>query len=201
MATKTTTRRAPAKAATKPTGKGQPASVAAQKAAEAEEDYTKYADKAPTDLQKRFGEWILDKVDPEIENEEDFLEGVRLGVALRMKFQASPENQEVLAANRSKVATEDDDEEKPAPKRRGRPAKAVEPEPEEEPEEDDGLEDGEDEDEDEESEESEESVEETPAPTKTRGARGGTRGAPRTARAATKPAPRAKTSNKPAAPF
>jgi outer membrane biosynthesis protein TonB len=107
-------------------------------------DYSGYRDKPATDLQERMADWVLEQVDPiahdengdEVELDVDsFKEGIRLGVALRMQFQASPENQEVLAANR---AAREAGEEEPKPAKR-KPAKAKaapEPEPEELDEED-----------------------------------------------------------------
>jgi len=79
---------------------------------DAEVDYTKYVGKAPTDLQERFAEWILDKTEYDPSSEKTkaaaFAEGVRLGVALRMPFQRSDENQAVLEerreANEAKTA-------------------------------------------------------------------------------------------------
>jgi hypothetical protein len=79
----------------------------AKAAAEDELDYTKYLDKEPTDLQARFGDWILDKVGVEFGTKKEtdaFREGVRVATALRMPFQRSPENQEaspMVRANRS----------------------------------------------------------------------------------------------------
>lgn len=114
-------------------------SKAAEEAAETEEDYTRYLEKDPTDLQERFGQWILDKTGYEPDNEDDFLAGVQLGTALRMKFQASPENQEVLAQRREAAAKAKEEKAAAPPKKRGRPAKAkveeTEPEEVEEPEE------------------------------------------------------------------
>ena len=109
----------------------------------AEEDYTKYRDKEPTDLQDRMADWVLDKVDPELDDDEvdAFREGIRLGVALRMKFQASPENQAVLkeqkAARAAAAAAEDDEDEepKPKPKRKASPKARKAAEPVAEPEE------------------------------------------------------------------
>lgn len=106
-----------------------------------EVDYSNYRDKAPTDLQTRFADWLIDKVEPVAHDEEgnevdldlpSFEEGVRLGVALRMVFQASPENQAVLAENR---AAREEEEAKPA-KAKAAPAKrktkaVAEEEPEE----------------------------------------------------------------------
>jgi hypothetical protein len=134
---------------------------------ETEVDYTKYADKPATDLQTRFHEWILDKteIDPNTYKNKSlaFFEGVRLGVALRIPFQASPENQEALAqirkdvedrkaeraangGRKAKAAAEEDDAEeetrpakkaakaaKAAPAKRARAAAADEEEAEETP--------------------------------------------------------------------
>lgn len=99
----------------------------AKAAVEDELDYTKYLDKEPTDLQSRFGDWILDKVGIEFGTKKEtdaFREGVRLATALRMPFQRSPENQEaspMVRANRSGSTA------KAAPKKSTR-AKAVEEE-------------------------------------------------------------------------
>lgn len=80
-----------------------------------EVDYTKYAHKEPTDLQARAVPWILGKTGYNPANAKTkamaFEDGVRLAIALRMEFQRSPENQEVLEAAR--VAA---DERKAAPK-------------------------------------------------------------------------------------
>jgi hypothetical protein len=99
---------------------------------EDEKDYTTYLDKAPTDLQERFAQWILDQTGYEPNDSDDFATGVQLATALRMEFQRSPENQAEL--ERKRAAKEQEDEEKASapPKRRGRPRKAqAEPEPEE----------------------------------------------------------------------
>lgn len=63
-------------------------------------DYTTYAGKAPTDLQGRFADWVIEKVGltfATAKEEKQFRDGVRLGTALRIPFQASPENQDVRA--------------------------------------------------------------------------------------------------------
>lgn len=79
------------------------AQVAAEESAEM--DLTPYATKAPTSLQRRFAEWIPDATGININGfktkQEAFNEGVRLAVALRMIFQASPENREATAAERA----------------------------------------------------------------------------------------------------
>lgn len=111
----------------------------------AEVDLEVYLTKPPTDLQYRFAEWIRDQVgyDPtKAKTKEDaFNEGVRLGTALRMIFQASPENQQVLEDRRAE--RENGSEPAPVkPKAAPAPAKkaatgkkraAVVEEPEEEP--------------------------------------------------------------------
>jgi hypothetical protein len=105
-------------------------------------DYSGYRDKPATDLQERMAEWVLEKVDPiahedgdEVDlDEPSFREGVRLGVALRMQFQASPENQAVLEANR---LAREEEAAAPAKPVKKKAAKAkVEPEPDEEDEDD-----------------------------------------------------------------
>jgi len=114
-------------------------------ATEEERDYTVYLEKAPTDLQKRFAEWLMDEdivgYDPSKAKtkQEAFEEGVRLATAMRMVFQASPENR---AANEErKAARADESEEEPAkPAKKAAPAKkavkkAAAPAEEEEPEE------------------------------------------------------------------
>lgn len=84
-------------------------SKAAARAAEAETDFTVWAGKPPTDLQARFGPWLLEKVGIEFGTKKEtdaFLEGVRLSTALRIPFQASPENQAVRAAKASEPKPE-----------------------------------------------------------------------------------------------
>lgn len=107
-------------------------------------DFEKYRDKAPTDLQERFAAWILEKVDPAPKDEDgdeveldlpSFTEGVRLGVALRMVFQASPENQEILEERRAKAAEPKED--KPAAKRGPKPKAKADPDPEPDEDEED----------------------------------------------------------------
>ena len=126
-------------------------SASADKAASEARDFTKYADKPPTDLQSRFSGWILEKTGYEPEDMDSFNEGVRLATALRMAFQASPENQEVLEGRREESAAK-----KAAVKKRGTGKKSGVSNPKPEPEE------VEEEDED----ESEEEPEEAPAPVK-----------------------------------
>lgn len=118
-------------------------------AAETEPDYTAYADKAPTDLQERFAAWIpeVTEYDPSSAKTkvEAFNEGVRLGTALRMEFQRSPENQELLKEKKAAAAAKK--AEPKVPGKRGRKPKPAAVEEEVEPEEADLEEDEEDEDE------------------------------------------------------
>lgn len=69
-----------------------------------EPDYSKYLNQEPTALMEHIEPWIRDKaeVDPTKfkTKAEAFKYGVYLTVHLRMTHQASPENQERLAANR-----------------------------------------------------------------------------------------------------
>lgn len=64
--------------------------------------YAEYADRPATPLQEHFATWILEKtgIEPsqKYESVEDaFDDAVRLGVALRMEYQASPENRKRTA--------------------------------------------------------------------------------------------------------
>ena len=93
--------------------------------------YAEYLDKEPTDLQDHLTGWLLDKTGYEPDNADDFAEGVRLCVALRMTHQASEENAERRAASEERSAmkakaakAKAEEDEDPAPKRRGRPPKA-----------------------------------------------------------------------------
>jgi hypothetical protein len=106
-------------------------------------DIAAYKDKAATAVQTRYADWLIEKLDLEFPNtkaEAAFREAVRLSTALRMIFQASPENQgaraeartEDKADKKSKAKAEqadESDDETPAPKKRGRPAKAAKPTP------------------------------------------------------------------------
>lgn len=71
--------------------------------AEATEEggYPRYKSKAPTTTQARFTDWIIEKAEVDTNafrnKDQAFREGVRLSMALRMQFQASPENQAALA--------------------------------------------------------------------------------------------------------
>jgi len=68
--------------------------------AEAEENterFTKLVDKDPSDLHERFAEWIADKTG----YEDVDVKSVQMACALRIEFQKSPENQEVLAEKRA----------------------------------------------------------------------------------------------------
>lgn len=118
----------------------------AKKEAVEEVDYTVYADKAATDLQERFGDWLVEQVGLSFSTKKEevaFKEGVRLATALRMPFQRSPENQEILEDRRGAakpvkavakktakrapvVEEEEDDEEEAKPVKAARkPAKRV----------------------------------------------------------------------------
>lgn len=99
------------------------ASVSAEKAASNPRDFTKYADKPPSDLQDRMAKWILDVTGYEPDDLDSFNEGVRLAVALRMAFQASPENQAVLEKRREEAAAK----KTAPPKKRGPKAKVSNP--------------------------------------------------------------------------
>lgn len=131
-------------------------------------DFSGYLEKGPTDLQARFTDWLQgDAVgyNPASAKTkaEAFAEGVRLATALRMKFQASPENQEELEARR---AAKEERQAKAAKRktsgRKTRKAKAEEePEPEELEDDEEELEDDE---EAEEPEAEEEEPEEKPKP-------------------------------------
>ena len=94
--------------------------------AEEEQDFSGYVDKAPTELQERFTAWIPEVTgfDPNgcKSKSAAFAEGVRLAVSLRMPFQRSPENQELLAERR---AAAEQAEEPAAPKKTAAPAKKV----------------------------------------------------------------------------
>lgn len=150
-------------------------------------DYSTYLDKKPTDLQERFALWIVEQTGLDVtalkSKQVAFEEGVRLGVALRMKFQASPENQEALEAQRQavedakaakaekrasekaskKAAKESDEDGEESAKPAKKSSKKVDPEPE--PEDDDT-----DESDTDEADEPEE-VEEAPKPAPARGRR------------------------------
>jgi hypothetical protein len=109
----------------------RPISRAAQRALEIEEDYPKYADKAPTDLQERLADWIMEKTGVTFATKKEeaaYREGVRLAVALRMKFQASPENQAAIA---ERAASREDEEveaaKTPAPPRKGSSSRTTPP--------------------------------------------------------------------------
>jgi hypothetical protein len=67
-------------------------------------DLTTYADKAPTLLQERFADWLIEQVGVNFATQKEmasFREGVRLSTALRMRYQASDENK---AANEEERA-------------------------------------------------------------------------------------------------
>jgi hypothetical protein len=136
-----------------------------------EVDYPAYATKPATDLQERFAAWIpeVTEYDPAAAKTKlaAFNDGVRLATALRMHFQASPENQEVLAQRKAE-AEEKKAAPKAAPAKRGRKPKPKAEEDIEEVDEPDEV--------DEEDEETEEE-EEAPAPKRTTRARKAAAGA------------------------
>jgi hypothetical protein len=77
-------------------------------AEEVEFDYTQYLDREPSDLQERFADWIIEKTGKEFATKKEeaaWRAGVYVSVQLRMRFQASPENQAVLEARRSAAGT------------------------------------------------------------------------------------------------
>lgn len=98
-----------------------------------EVDLEAYLTKPPTDLQERFADYIVELgYDPSAAKTkmEAFKEGVRLAVALRMIFQASPENRSATKARRAERAAAalaaPDEDEKPKAKK----GKKADPEPE-----------------------------------------------------------------------
>lgn len=135
------------------------ASLAALKAAEAqaEKDFTEYAEKPATDLHKRLAAWVVEKTeyDPSgaKSKAEAFLDGIRLCKFLQMEFQSSPENQAVLEERRLEKANAKA-EAKEAKK--AKKAKAVEAD----------------------SEDTDNDAEETPAPAKTSGKKSKAKAAP-----------------------
>ncbi|QKY78610.1 hypothetical protein SEA_DRYAD_72 [Streptomyces phage Dryad] len=66
-------------------------------AEESTERFTKLVDKDPSVLHERFAEWIADKTG----YEDVDVKSVQMACALRIEFQKSPENQEVLAERRA----------------------------------------------------------------------------------------------------
>ena len=97
-----------------------------------EKDYTTVLGKAPTALQARFAEWLMGEevgYDPKSakSKEEAFREGVRLGVAHRMNYQASTHNREATAAEKAARQQSQGEEEAPAPApaKKAAPAKAA----------------------------------------------------------------------------
>lgn len=84
-------------------------SLAAAKAAEeqASKDWSGYRDKPATDLQARMADWVIEKTGLSFSSkaaEAAFRDGIRLGVALRIPFQASPENQAVRSNGAAEAA-------------------------------------------------------------------------------------------------
>ncbi len=99
------------------------------KTEETEVDLKGYLTKPATSLQDRFADWLMDEdivgYDPSgaKTKEAAFREGVRLATAMRMVFQASPENR---AANEEAKANRGADE-APAPKAKAKKAADEEP--------------------------------------------------------------------------
>jgi len=93
-----------------------------------EVDLEAYLTKPPTDLQDRFADWIMEQVgyDPSgaKTKEAAFREGVRIATAIRIVFQASPENKAATKAKRQAAVIESDEDEAPKTK-----AKKAKPEP------------------------------------------------------------------------
>ncbi len=95
-----------------------------------EGDFTRYLDQPPTPLQARFVGWIMDKVgyDPATakSKQEAFAAGVKFAVALRIPFQASPENKAATAQLRAERANGNsaEAEQKPAKKTAAKTAEA-----------------------------------------------------------------------------
>lgn len=85
----------------------------------AEKDYTAYVAKNPTDLQERFTDWLLEKTEYDPAQTKSKMEvfkmAVKLSVALRIPFQASPENQAALEEARA-ASAQRAEEPKPARK-------------------------------------------------------------------------------------
>lgn len=100
------------------------------KTEEKEVNLTGYLNKKPTDLQERFADWLLEEdivgYDPAKAKtkEEAFREGVRLATAMRMIFQASPENRAANAERKAALKSEVE-EEAPAPKKAKKAAAAT----------------------------------------------------------------------------
>jgi len=88
-----------------------------KRAAAEDFDFVAAAAKEPTDLQAHLAEWIVEKCELTFASkaaEAAFRKGVQLATTLRMKHQASDENQERRAALAE--AREEATEEAPAPK-------------------------------------------------------------------------------------
>lgn len=69
-----------------------------------DEEILAYKEKDATAVQERFADWLIEKLQIEFsspKNEAAFRETVRLATALRMVFQASPENQEARTETRA----------------------------------------------------------------------------------------------------
>jgi hypothetical protein len=84
-----------------------------------EPDFEAVLAKGPTALQEHFLDWVLEKTgyDPAAAKTKAvaFAEGVRISAALRGAHQASPENQQRLAASRAAASTKAAEETAPVP--------------------------------------------------------------------------------------
>lgn len=93
-----------------------------------DEQILAYKDKATTPVQERFSDWLIEKLELEFATpkaEAAFREATRLATALRMIFQASPENQDARAE--AKAEREEATETKAETKANKKSAKAAKP--------------------------------------------------------------------------
>lgn len=99
-----------------------------------DEQIKAYKDKATSPTQERFADWMIEKLEIDFPNgkaEAAFSEAVRLATALRMIFQASPENQDAREEARSE--REEAADAKKAAKKAPKAAKAADEDADEEP--------------------------------------------------------------------
>jgi len=112
-------------------------------------DYSDYKDKPATDLQARFAVWVKEQLGLEFSSKKEeaaFDEGIRLGTALRIQFQQSPENQADKAEKAEQRAAKKAAAAEAAPKgKKGKGKKAVAKTAVEPDDDDDGDDDGDDE--------------------------------------------------------
>jgi hypothetical protein len=88
-----------------------------------DEEILAYKDKEATAVQTRYADWLVEKLEIEFPNakaQAAFYEAIRIGTALRMIFQASPENQEARQEARAERADA-------KPKKTAKAAKTNEP--------------------------------------------------------------------------